>query len=99
MPRTRELQFGAKSLKQFLEENLYHSEFQHPEFSIKGWTKKGLTWACNSPETLSLKKVKQLAEFLFGDERKAAMLHDKFGAGKNNITAADLEALKGEVAA
>lgn len=97
MPRNREIQFGAKTLKDFLEENLYHSEFEKPQFAIKGWTKSGLTWACNRPETLSLKKVKQLAVFLFGNEQKAAMLHAKFGAGKNNITTADLEELKSEL--
>jgi len=93
MPRNRELRYGAKTLREFLEENLYHSEFERPQLAIKGWTKKGLTWACNRPETLSIKKVKQLAVFLFNDESKTAMLHSFFGAGKNNITTSDIEKL------
>ena len=94
MPRTREIEYGATTLKEFIEKNTYTSEFNCPIGSDLGWTKAALTWACNSPETLSFKKVKQLAVFLFGNEKKAAMLHEFFGAGKNNITAGDLETLQ-----
>jgi len=94
MPRKREIQFGAKTLGDFLKENLYQSEFETPILSDLGWTKAALTWAANSPETLSFKKVKQLARFLFNDETRALMLLEYFGAGKNNITEGDKESLR-----
>jgi hypothetical protein len=91
MPRTREIIYEGRTLFEFLSENMFHSEFEKPETSDLGWKKTSLTRACNSPETLSLEKIKQLSVFIFGTEKKTGFFIEQFGCGKQTITIDEAE--------